>query len=474
MIPGHEYADFDGMGLAHLIRQRELTPMELVDAAIARVEELNPRLNAVIFSAYDQARQRAKMNLTGPLAGVPILLKDILGHKQGWPTRQGSGFLPATGSMHDSTLVARYEAAGLIALGKTNVPEFGLLPITESSLYGPARNPWNPDRSPGGSSGGAAVAVAARMVPIAHANDGGGSIRIPAACCGLVGLKPTRARTPLGPQFGDIMNGLVVEHVVTRSVRDSAVMLDATVGPDIGDPYCAPPQPGRYLDAIAVPPRRLRIAFSVLDPFGQEIDPECRAAVINAAKLCADLGHEVEQGDPPIEVGKLASDFMSIWVSGLAALIDGIAHFTGKPPAADCFQGLTWSLYQYGRTVSAAQYLMGWTALQGAARRIALWHQLYDVWLTTILSRPPARIGEFDVEVHDWAKGYEPFVSYAAFTALQNATGQPAISVPLHWTSDDLPIGVQFVGRFGDEQLLLQLAAQLEQAKPWNKHEPTG
>ncbi|MGA8295224.1 MAG: amidase family protein, partial [Rhodoplanes sp.] len=345
---------------------------------------------------------------------------------------------------------------------------------TESSLYGPARNPWDPDHSPGGSSGGAAVAVAARMVPIAHANDGGGSIRIPAACCGLVGLKPTRARTPLGPQFGDVMSGLVVEHVITRSVRDSAVMFDVTAGPDIGDPYCAPPQPGRYLDAIAVPPRRLRIAFSVLDPFGQEIDPECRAAVINAAKLCADLGHEVEQGEPPIEVGKLASDFMSICVSGLAALIDGIAHFTGKPPAADCFQGLTWSLYKYGRTVSAAQYLMGWTALQGAARRIALWHQLYDVWLTAILSRPPARIGEFDVEVHDWAKGYEPFVSYAPLTALQNATGQPAISVPMHRTSDDLPIGVQFVGRFGDEQLLLQLAAQLEQAKPWNKHEPTG
>ena len=245
-----------------------------------------------------------------------------------------------------------------LALGKTNVPEFGLLPITESSLYGPARNPWNPDHSPGGSSGGAAVAVAARMVPIAHANDGGGSIRIPAACCGLVGLKPTRARTPLGPQFGDIMSGLVVEHVITRSVRDSAVMLDVAAGPDIGDPYYAPPQPGRYLDAIAVPPPRLRIAFSVLDPFGKEIDPECRAAVTTAANLCANLGHDVEEGHPPVEVGQLASDFMSIWASGPASLIEGIAHLTGKRPTADCFQGLTWSLYQYGRTVSAAQYLM--------------------------------------------------------------------------------------------------------------------
>ena len=262
-------------------------------------------------------------------------------------------------------------------------------------LYGPARNPWNPDHSPGGSSGGAAVAVAARMVPIAHANDGGGSIRIPAACCGLVGLKPTRARTPLGPQLGDVMGGLVVEHVITRSVRDSAVMLDVSAGPDIGDPYCAPPQRGRYLDAIAVPPRRLRIAFSALGPFGKEIDPECRVAVTTAANLCANLGHDVEEGHPPIEVGQLASDFMLIWASGLASLIEGIAGLTGRPPTADRFQGLTWSLYQYGRTVSAAQYLMGWAALQGAARRIALWHQQYDVWLTTVLSRPPARIGEF-------------------------------------------------------------------------------
>ena len=213
-----------------------------------------------------------------------------------------------------------------------------------------------------------------------------------------------------------------------------------------------------------MPPPRLRIAFSVLDPFGNEIDPECRSAVTTAANLCANLGHDIEEGHPPIEVDKLASDFMSIWASGLASLIEGIARLTGKRPTADCFQGLTWSLYQYGRTIGAAQYLMVWAALQGAARCIALWHRQYDVWLTTVLSRPPARIGEFDVGV----------LCYAPFTALQNATGQPAISVPLHWTSDNLPIGVQFVGRFGDEQLLLQLAAQLERAKPWSKFKPVG
>ena len=234
-------------------------------------------------------------------------------HAPNSPTRRsvscGKRF-PATGrtyAIRSPTISASYRPRIFGLWRERGIPEFGLLPITESSLYGPARNPWNPDHSPGGSSGGAAVAVAARMVPIAHANDGGGSIRIPAACCGLVGLKPTRARTPLGPQFGDIMSGLVVEHVITRSVRDSAVMLDVAAGPDIGDPYYAPPQPGRYLDAIAVPPPR--IAFSVLDPFGKEIDPECRAAVTTAANLCANLGHDVEEGHPPVEVGQLASDF---------------------------------------------------------------------------------------------------------------------------------------------------------------------
>jgi len=462
-----EYAKLDGLGLADLVRLRQVSPIELVDAAIERIEKLNPLLNAVIFTAYDQARRRAMEPLTGPFAGVPFLLKDILGFKKGWPTRQGASFMPPVGWPHDSDLVARCEAAGMVMLGKTNVPEFGLLPISECALYGPVRNPWNSHHSPGGSSGGAAAAVAAGMVPIAHANDGGGSIRIPASCCGLVGLKPTRGRTPLGPDFGDIMGGLLVEHVVTRTVRDSAAMLDVIAGPSDGDPYWAPPRPRSYLDLVATPPPRLRIAFTTTDPFGGEIHAQCRVAVENTARLCAGIGHDVEEARPAVQMERLVPVFMSIWASGLAALIDETARRTGKLPRGDDLEGLTWSLYQYGTTVSAAQYLAGWSVLHDAARRIAAWFKRYDVWLTATLSRPPAKIGEFDTAVTDWMTGYRPFIDYAPFTALQNATGQPAISLPLHWTADGLPVGLQFVGNFGAEHLLLQLAAQIEQAQPW-------
>jgi amidase len=471
---GHisEYGSFDGLGLADLVRRRQVSPIELVDAAIDRIENLNPLLNAVIFKSYDEARQRANAPLTGPFAGVPFLLKDILGFKKGWPTRQGSAFVPAIRSPHDSTLVMRYEAAGVIALGKTNVPEFGLLPISESTLYGPARNPWNPRYSPGGSSGGAAAAVAAGIVPVAHANDGGGSIRIPASCCGLVGLKPTRGRTPLGPDFGDIMGGLLVQHVLTRTVRDSAAMLDATAGPSPGDPYHAPLPPSSYLDLIAAQPPRLRIAFSMTDPFGRAVHAQCRMAVKKAAMLCASVAHHVEEAAPPIQTDELVPSFMSIWAGGLASLIDSVARETATCPSVHDFEGLTWSLYQYGSTVSAAQYLAGWSALHRAARRIANWFEKYDIWLTSTLTRPPAEIGEFETVTTDWMAGYEPFIDYAPLTALQNATGQPAISLPLHRTPGGLPVGVQFVGRFGAEDLLLQLSAQIEQAHPWNGLRP--
>jgi amidase len=344
-----DYADYDGLGLADLVRRREVTPVELVQAAIDQIERLNPTLNAVVYTAYDEAQKRAGETLTGPFAGVPFLLKDILGTKKGWPTRQGARYLDDVGAPQDCTLVTRFQSAGVIPMGKTNVPESGLLPITESSLYGPAHNPWNADHSPGGSSGGAAAAVASGMVPMAHGNDGGGSIRIPASCCGLVGLKPTRARTPLGPDYGDVMGGLLTEHVLTRTVRDSAAVLDAIGGPDIGDPYWAPPSPGSYLGAIETPPPRLRVAFCSEGISGCNVDPECRTAVENAAKLCARLGHEVEEGKPPVRFEHLVPSFMPIWASGLALLIDSTAQLTGKQPTADMFQGLTWSLIASAR-----------------------------------------------------------------------------------------------------------------------------
>jgi amidase len=466
-----EYSNYDGLGLAELVKKKKVKSAELVEAAIERIERHNPQLNAVVFKAYDEARAKASAKLSGIFAGVPILLKDILGAKKGWPTRSGSCFLPAVPSPFDATLVARFEAAGLIPLGKTNVPEFGLLPLTEPKLYGPTRNPWNMDHSPGGSSGGSAAAVAAGIVPLAHPNDGGGSIRIPASCCGLVGLKPTRARTPLGPMIGDIFGGLVAEHVVSRSVRDTAAALDVTAGPEIGDPYAAPPAPGSYLAATIRKPKKLRIAFATKSFDDQAFDPECKKAIEAAAKLCGMLGHRVEEGMPQVLQGDLAN-FEPIFASGLTMVVDFIAKATGKTPAREEFEGLTWGGYQFGRTITAAQYQLCWASLQGLSRRVAQWQQPYDAWITPVLATPPMKIGTVNLEETDLMKGWAPIINYVPFTALQNITGQPAISLPLSWSKSGLPIGVQFVGRFGEEHLLLQLAAQIEKAEPWNRKRP--
>jgi amidase len=465
-----EYSNYDGLGLAHLVREKKVTPAELVEAAIERIERHNPQVNAVVFKAYEEARARATTKLSGAFAGVPMLLKDILGFKKGWPTRDGSRFVPAAPSPFDATLVARFEAAGLIPLGKTNVPEFGALPFTEPKLYGPARNPWNLDHSTGGSSGGSAAAVAAGIVPLAHANDGGGSIRIPASCCGLVGLKPTRGRNPLGPMIGDIMGGLVAEHVVSRSVRDTAAALDATAGPEIGDPYAAPPPPGSYLAATKKKPNKLRIAFATKRLNGEAFDPECRAATEAAAKVCAKLGHEVEEGMP--QVPDFSGNFLSIWASGLTMVVDFHAKAAGKAPARQEFEGLTWGLYQLGKTITAGQYQLCWASLQSVSRQVAAWQQRYDAWITPVLGRPPLEIGASNLEETDVMKGLPPIVDYVPFTALQNVSGQPALSLPLAWSKLVLPIGVQFVGRFGEEHLLLQLAAQIETAEPWSKKRP--
>lgn len=468
-----DYSSYDGLGLAELVKKKKVKPIELVEAAIECIERLNPKLNAVIFKGYDDARARANTKLSGAFAGVPMLLKDILGLKKGWPTRHGSRFIPAQPSSYDSTLVTRFEAAGLIALGKTNVAEFGLVPTTESKLYGPARNPWNFDHSTGGSSGGSAAAVAAGIVPIAHANDAGGSIRIPSSCCGLVGLKPTRGRNPLGPFHSDIMGGLVVEHVVSRSVRDTAAMLDATAGPDTGDPYAAPPPPGSYLAIINKKPKKLRIAFTATRLDGDALDPECKAAAESAAKLCADLGHDVEESRPPISPVSFAANFLPIWASGRTMFIDLLAREIGKEPAREHFEGLTWAFYQYGKTVTAAQYQLCWTNLHNMTRQlVAAWQARYDAWITPVLAQPPVKIGTLDLEETNLMKGFAPLVHYVPFTAMQNITGQPVISLPLSWSKAGLPLGVQFVGRFGEEHVLLSLAAQIEKAAPWSKKKP--
>jgi amidase len=478
-MPFAEYAAYDGLGLAELVAKGAVTPSELVEEAIARIERHNPTLNAVIYKMYDQARATAAAHTaargrgaTGAFLGVPFLLKDILGNYAGVPTTSGCRFMTGVPAARDDTLVARYKTAGLIALGKTNAPECGILPTTEPVLYGPACNPWNTAYSTGGSSGGSAAAVAAGIVPLAHANDGGGSIRIPAACCALVGLKPTRARNPMGPDIGDFAGGLAVEHIVSRTVRDSAAVLDCTHGHETGDPYYAPPVTRPFLDEVHTTPGRLRIAFTGRTLGGTPLHPECAAAVTSTARLLEELGHTVEEAAPAIDHGTLTAAFLAVFTSAHAAVIDGFAMLHGRVPTEADFEGLTWGLYQQGRQLTATQYHLSVFMLQMAAREIGRFHLAYDCWLTSTLGAPPIKNGVIDLQERDPVKALAPLLEYVPFTPIQNATGQPAISLPLHWTPEGLPIGVMLTGRFGDEATLFRLAAQLERARPWKDRQP--
>jgi len=472
-MPFAEYAAHDGLGLAALVAKGAVTPAELVEEAIARIEKHNPKLNAVVYKIYDRARQTAANSHAGPFQGVPFLLKDILGNYEGVPTTNACRFMTGVPAAQDDTLVARFKAAGLIVLGKTNAPECGILPTTEPVLYGPSRNPWNLAYSTGGSSGGSAAAVAAGIVPLAHANDGGGSIRIPAACCGLVGLKPTRARNPMGPIIGDFASGLAVEGVVSRTVRDTAAALDCTHGPEPGDPYCAPPVAHPFLDEVRTPPDRLRIAFTARNLSGAPLHPECVAAVEATAKLLEDLGHIVEEAAPSVDIGMLTSAFMAVFIAGQAWAIDTFAMLHGRTPTEKDFEGLTWKLYQQGKQITATQYLLSVAMLQMVSRQTARFYETYNCWLTPTLGAPPIKIGTIDVNEPDVMKVMAPVMEFVPFTPLQNATGQPAISLPLYWTRDGLPVGVMFGGRFGDEATLLRLAGQLEEARPWRDRHPS-
>ena len=463
-----EYAKYDGLGLADLVAKKKIKPSELLDEALERAEKLNPKLNAIVYKDYERARAAAKGKLPkGKFTGVPFLLKDIFALAEGIPTRQASRFMPPIPWPHDSYLTAKFKRAGLVVFGKTNTPEFGLVPTTESKLYGAARNPWNLAHSTGGSSGGSAAAVAAGILPLAHANDGGGSIRIPASCCGLVGLKPTRGRSSYGPDFAEVIDGLGVDLVVSRSVRDTAAALDAVAGFMPGDPYCAPPAPQSYLDAMKRRPKKLRVAFSTGKLDGSALHPDCVAAVKRAAKLCADLGHEVEEATPALDQAVLIPMFMTLWSSNLAAGIDTVAQLTGQTAKAELFEGLTWGLYEAGRKVSASEYLRAKHGMNTASRIAAKFHDTYDMWLSATLGAPPVKLGTFDMDERDPQKSFAPLIDYVPFTAMQNVTGEPAINLPLYWNKEGLPVGVQFVGRFGDELGLLRLAAQLEAAAPW-------
>ena len=386
--------------------------------------------------------------------------------------RAASSFLHDFVPDHDSELVARFKRAGLIIVGKTSTPECGLLPTCEPRLFGPCRNPWDTERTTGGSSGGSAAAVAAHMVPMAHANDGGGSIRIPAPCCGLFGLKPTRARNPLGPDFGDLMSGLVVEHAITRSVRDSAALLDATSGPDLGDPYWAPPAARPFLQEVGADPGRLRIAFSTSAPTGVPVHPDCVEAVGDAAALCADLGHEVVEAPPAMDGQSMIQAFSTLFSAGSAAMVDGLARTTGRTPTPDQFEPLSWAMIDAGRQIGVSAYLLALHTAQRVARDVARFFVDYDIWLTPTLGEPPVPLGTFDAPADSLLLALVRMGAFVPFTPICNVTGQPAMSVPVFWNTDGLPIGSHFVGRFGDEATLFRLAAQLEAARPWADHRP--
>lgn len=473
MALADELPSLDATAQAALVQRKQVTPLELVDAAITRIERINPSFRAVVTPTFEIARDAARGALpNGPFRGVPFLLKDLIASHAGVPMTAGSLSLKDFVPDHDSELVVRLKRAGLVILGKTNTPEFGILPTTEPRLFGPSRNPWASQRTPGGSSGGSAVAVATGMVPMAHGNDGGGSIRIPASCCGLFGMKPTRGRNPLGPDFGDIMSGLVVEHAVTRSVRDSAALLDATSGPDVGDPYYAPLPARPFLQEIGTDPGKLRIAFTTTAPTGVPIHADCVRAVEKTAKLCSEMGHQVSEAAPALDGKLLLKSFVALWSVGVAEEIEGIALMTGRKQTSDHYEELTWALAELGRSISGASYLLAVSALQSITRQVARFFLNYDVWLTPTLAEPPLPLGSFDAPAFNPLYGLERALAWVPFTPICNATGQPAMSVPLHWNAEGLPIGTHFVGRFGEESTLFRLAAQLEEARPWRSHRP--
>ncbi len=494
MLSFAEYDRLDALAQAHLVRTGQLTATELCVAAAARAEAVNPQINAVVHALYEPARQRAAAGLpAGPFGGVPFLLKDFGAQYAGVPHTSGSralrGFVPT----EDAELVRRWQAVGLNILGKTNTPEFALMGVTEPVLHGPARNPWHLGHTPGGSSGGAAAAVAAGIVPVAGAGDGGGSIRIPAACCGLFGLKPSRGRVPTGPEQGEKWQGAAVEHVLSRSVRDSAALLDATQGPDPGAPYFLPAPARPYLEEVGREPGRRRIAFSLGHPLGSVLHPECATAVREAARLLESLGHDVEEVPLPFDGRAVASAFLMLYFGETGASIAALSQHLGRPARPVDVEPTTWLLGLLGRTYSAADFAAARHSWNAHARAFGRFHQTYDFLLTPTLAAPPVRIGELQPKpteqlllklVNTFGLGglirrsgiveqlAEQSLEKTPYTQVANLTGQPAMSVPLHWTADGLPCGVQFMAALGREDLLLQLAGQLEQARPWFDRRP--
>jgi amidase len=468
-----DYSDYDGLGLADLVRRRQVTPAELVEAAIERIERHNPTLNAVVFKGYDDARKQAASDLPdGPFRGVPFLIKDLAMPVAGWPRTSGSKFARDVVDAQDGGLTARYRASGVIPLGKTNTPEYGITGTTESALLGPCRNPWNPDHIAGGSSGGSASAVAAGMTPMAHASDGLGSIRIPAACCGLVGLKVTRDRNPNLPDGYDYALGNVVDHVVSRTVRDSAAMLDATGWPEPGSPYPPPPKARPYIEEIAASPGAMRIAWSAETPNGRPIHEEIQAALEQTADLLKRLGHEVIERGLGIDYRALYASRGAAGAANFAAGMGRLIELVGREPEPDELEPLTWASLKVGRRQTGADVMHSLQETRMLNRKTLAAFEDIDIYLCPVMGEPPPKIGFIDavnLEPREVSRRQGRVFPY---TPPFNFSGQPSISLPLAQSKSGLPIGMMFTAKYADEASLFRLAAQLEKEAPWAQRRP--
>lgn len=472
-LPFPEYEAHDAIALAELVSRGEISPDELLDAAVARCDERNPTLNAVVVNLEKEARAAIAAGLpAGPLRGVPYLLKDLYMLLEGAPITNGSRLYAGSVPDHDSELVRRYKQAGLVIFGRTASPEFGLTATTESVLHGDTRNPWLLEHTPGGSSGGASAAVAAGILPVAHATDGGGSIRIPASCCGLFGLKPTRGRTPFGPDQGEGWSGMSCGHVVSRSVRDSALLLDATHGPEPGMPYRAPEPPRPYLEEVGIDPGRLRIGVVRTPWNGAPLDPDCVAAIDAAVALLEGLGHEVEDNDFDVDYATLGQATGVLMAANLRANVEDRLAELGRELRDDDLESTTRLIYESVVKRSAEDYARAVRRIHRSTRDVDAQFERFDILLSTTMTAPPLPLGRLSLSRGDLDAYGEDIATAVGFTQLFNASGHPAASVPLHWNAAGLPIGIQLAGRFGDEGTLFRLAGQLEQAAPWFDRRP--
>ncbi|MCE7794834.1 amidase [Salipaludibacillus sp. CUR1] len=492
-MDGFYYHKYDATGLAELIKKREVTGEEVFKEALIRIEALNPYLNAVVHKFYSKAlKQINNPEMTNtPLSGVPMLLKDITQDVKGERITSGSRVNQHFRAETDSNFVSRLKEAGLVPMGHTNVPEFALMGVTEPEFYGPARNPWNIKYTPGGSSGGSSAAVASGMVPVAGANDGGGSIRIPAAYCGLFGLKPTRGRTPVGPSQGRLWQGASSEHVLTRSVRDSALILDLIHGDEKGAAFLAPGYEGSYVKEMAGPLcKPSKIAFSVKSPIGTAVDHECKEAVLKTVRFLEKSGFEVEEKDAPVDGKKIAQSYLTMYFGEVAATLSQLEQSLARKITMKDVEPTTWLLGMLGKATSAQEFVLNLKEWDTAALAMEEFHETYDFYVTPATAMPPAKIGELQVKpteklliklVSNLKAGKllkksgaaeqlaEESLMRTPFTQQANLTGQPAMSVPVHKTGEGLPVGVQFIAAKGNEHKLFQMAYLLERTDLWIK-----